>query len=267
MVRRLFPISLLLLLGGCVDTNYLGDEGIFAVAMLADTESFATYEESALFRTELEVPLPLVAPTQDEVRALRMQREGLPWNRAPWVRRHDYEIEIDWVVTNLDDAPRTVTLYANGRNEFQRYLSTATVDLGGLVPGRSQWEQTLRLDAFGEARGSIREDELDEVAVDLATMAVAGTDPIYLIDPAHHSRLDPVSAELVPRLVPALVAVHVGLQHLRPIDSPLDPTTAGVNVLVEFSVRVRDRAGRLAAPDDAWRLPRVSEIVTGTVGG
>lgn len=250
---------------GCEANTYLGDAGVFQLALLETSAPLATYRESALFKVERAVIIPMSGPqSEEDWSSLWTDNEGLPWERRPWLERHDYELEIDWTLTNLDDVEHTLTLYVNGRNEFDHYLPQYGRDLAGLVPDTNQFERTLALAPLGELAGTIREDQLDEVAVDLASVVNGASDPAYLM--THASALDPDSAALVPPIVPGLTMLYVGLQVLRPLGSELDPDLAGANVVLEFSVRVRDRAGRLVAEDQAF-LPNVREVLPADIGG
>ncbi|MBX3247966.1 MAG: hypothetical protein KF901_12370 [Myxococcales bacterium] len=244
----LFGIAALVAVG-CTNHEYLGEDGLFAFAITEDTPPFVETEDGNLYIVEERIELPLEAPTAEEMAALSQGVDGLPWARRPWVERGDYELRIDWALINLDDSRRAVDLVVNGINEFHEYMPGFVVDDDEVIPEFAQWERSIVLEPLERRTGTIREEQLDEVAVDLATVVNGVTNANLVVHPDSHSSLDPRVQAFIPEIIPALVGVRVGLRSASP-----------VNVAVELTVRVRDERGILADdPAEAWELP-VPEI-------
>lgn len=235
----------LLAVAGCSDQQYVGEGGFYTFALTEDTAPFVETEDGNLYLVEQRVELPLRAPTDEQMAELSTDVEGLPWARRPWVERHDYELEIDWVIINLDEEERTVALTFNGINEFHEYLPGFTVDEDEVIPEFAQWERTIVLEPLERRYGTIREEHLDEVAVDLATVVNGVTNANLIVHPDSHSAVDPRATPFVPSVVPALVGLRAGLR-----------ASSTSNVVVELTVRVRDERGVVIENvQRAWELP------------
>lgn len=249
-------LLLVLLLGafslavsGCADQTYIGENGFFSFAITDETPPFVVVEESALFIAEQRVLLPLREPTGAELGELGSGAEGLPWARRPWVTRGDYEIEIDWVAINLEDEAVEVAITINGINEFQEYFPGFAVDEEEVIPEFAQWERAIVLEPLERQFGTVREEQLDEVAVDLATVVNGVTNANAIVHPDSNSAIDPRAVPFVPTTIPALAGIRAGLR-VTGEEGGTPP-----NVVLELTVRVRDEANKIVALDSAWMMP------------
>ena len=255
-MRRLSALALLCV-AGCSDVSYIGDAGFETFAMTADTPPFATGEENAVYLVEQTIELPIREPRPERFDALSIIPEGItiPYARLPWVTRHDYEVQIDYTVINLEDVTRRVTLQLNGGNEFHEYFPGFIIEDDEVVVEFSGWEETVVLEPLGRHSGTIREEEIDEIAVDLATVVNGVTNANTIVHPNSHSAHDPRAIPFVPSVVPALVAFRLGLRTEGPPgDDPENPPPAP-NLVVEWTLRTRDPENRIVRPTRAWQLP------------
>jgi hypothetical protein len=237
------------LLSACSNQVHIGENGFFAFALTEATPPAAVVEDAALYVAEQRVMFPLEAPTSEEFAALSTDADELPWDRRPWVTRGDYEVEIDYVLVNLEESVSDVTIVINGINEFHEYVPEFTVDDDEIIPDFAQYERRIQLEPQERRFGTIREESLDEIAVDLATVVNGATNANQVVHPDNHSASDPRSMRFVPRIVPALAGVRAGLVVLGAAESPPP------RVLVELTVRVRDERGILVDEVDAWETP------------
>ncbi len=235
-------------LAGCqggMDRRYLTPEdgsSVWALTFAPDTEPFAEAREGALYIVEAPVEIPIRAPRPDEERAL---------GDAPWAARGDFELEITFTVTNLDTTrSRMVSVTFNGINPDYEYQPGFSVDEGQILPDFSQWERTYLLGP-GESRTQVvREEEIDEITVDLA--AATSTPECQLIanrivHPTNQADRDPQSIACIPEQVPSLVAVRLGLRAVGDEPPP---------IALEASARARDLHDRLASGDEPrWEPP------------
>ena len=161
---------------GCNDDRvYVDDDGVLhQLAITEDTEPAIVGDEGdALYVVERRIRLPLKAPTEGELAVRRdavADFPGLPFWRMPWVERGDIEIEVDFTVSNLDDEEHDVDVIINGANEFHEYVPGVVAIDDVPVPLHSQWERRLTVGARKRVSRTVREEEMDEVAVDLATV-------------------------------------------------------------------------------------------------
>jgi hypothetical protein len=237
---------------GCQDQDFVGQDGFYALAMTEATPPYVAAEDATLYLVERRIELPVREPPQEEIRRLRQEARGqeLPFDRLPWVERGDYEIEIDWSLSNLEDRAVSVDIVINGFNEFHEFVPTVIVDDEDVIPRFSQWERSLRLEPFERRRGTIREAELDEAAVDLATVANGAPNADQVMHPQNHSSTDRRVQPFIPSVIPALTGVRLGLR-----------AEGASNLVLEATVRARDVADRLTSQNDAWELPQPALIM------
>ncbi len=270
---RLLPA--LVLLGGCnLSQSYVTPNGVSVVqlAMPPGTAPIAMSRDSVLYSVETEVYFPVRAPSDAEMDGLNaMSAQASPFARMPWVQRHDYEIELNLVVTNVDTSRLTASVTVNGINEFNRYLPGFTVEEDTIIPDFSQWERTWSF-APGERRViTIREEELAEIATDLASVVNTNVtfgepDPMTMMAPTcsdianeivyfmNQGGIDERSSMCIPTVIPGLVGFVLGL---RATGSPGEPPPM---IAVEASVRLRDVHARLELAQTPWDVAMLGQL-------
>lgn len=254
-MRRSIALAFVLL-AACDDVKYVGETGFHTFAMTPDTAPFAVAEGTAVFLVEQTVELPIREPRQEVFDALSNIPEGyvIPYARLPWIERHDYEIQIDYTVINLEDSERRVAIVLNGGNEFHEYFPGVIVDDDEVIVEFSGWERTVVLPPLGRDTGTIREEEIDEIAVDLATVVNGVMNANLIVHPNSHSAHDPRAIPFIPTVVPALVALRLGVRAEIDADDEDMPPPAP-NLVLEWTIRVRDPNDRIVRIDRAWQLP------------
>jgi hypothetical protein len=247
---------------GCnLQQSYVAPNGqpVIQLAMPPGTPPLATSRDSVLYAVEEDVYFPVRSPSADERTALHAMPAPPPFVRMPWVRLYDYEIEIALVITNVDTQTITTTATINGINQFNWYLPGYSINDDAIVPDFSQWEHTWSLAPGQRQQITVREEELDEVATDLASVVntgvMFGTDPTTMMPItcsdianeivyfANQSGIDPRSHMCVPTVIPGLVGIVLGLR------AEGDPGTPPPAVAIEATVRLRDVHDRLTFSD------------------
>ncbi len=246
MRTRLQQVGLscaLLLLAACGDTReYIGNGKLYQVALTQTTPPVFASRDGALYIVETRAQLPVRKPSPMEM----MDRQTgvkafkkLPYPRLPWVERGDDEIEVDFTLSNLDDKPHDIDVVVNGANEFDEYFPGVAVVERNPVPMHAQWERRYTLGPKDRQSHTVREEELDEAAVDLATVVNGAPNPDEVVYFENNSSSDPRSQKYIPAVIPGLVALRLGLRSLEQ-----------GRILLEASVRVRDVGDKLASPGD-----------------
>lgn len=234
-------VAALASLGACTDERrYIGEDGKVEVELRMDTEPAFMDDETAIFIVEERVELPVTQPSQTALGDLSQAAsafEDLPFARLPWVERGDLEIQVDFRLANLDDESHQVSVTVNGFNEFDEYEPGIVVIDMEPVPDYSQWERLYDLDPKEQISGTIREEEFDEVAVDLATVVNGAPNSNQIVFFENKSATDTRSQRYIPEAIPGLMGFRLGLR-----------TTGKSRIKLTASVRVRDAGQRLAAP-------------------
>jgi hypothetical protein len=222
--------SALLLLGACVQEQRYAIENE-AVALTADTAPAAVNDDDdPIFIVTREFELPISPPPAGHLDRLASAARGamLPFPRLPWVALHDLEVQVDYALANQSDDDVVAMVIINGRNEFNLY-----------TPGPedfNQWERRFALGPRERATGTITELELDEIAVDLATVVNGAPNSNQVVHFQSQSGRDARIDQFIPPVVPGLIGLSVGIQ-----------SGQAANVVLEISVRVQDHGARAAA--------------------
>jgi hypothetical protein len=236
---RLGSACLLVALSGCrTEPSYVGEGKLYQVALTDETTpALAIDDEAALFIVETRAELPVREPTAAELSALA--RASGPFPRLPWVKRDDIPIQVDFTLTNLDDEPHNIDVILNGANEFFEYVPRVLVDDEQAIPLHSQWERRYDLHPKQRLAATVREEELDEMAIDLATVVNGAPNSDEIVYFENNSASDQRAKPYIPKVIPGLIAVRLGVR-----------ATQAANVLLEASVRVRDEQDKLAQGDE-----------------
>jgi hypothetical protein len=246
--KFLLPIGLasalaLLALGCSEERTYIGEGGSYHVEIMEGAmPTFMGERGETLFIVEQRIEVPVIAPTAAQLADLTQaaaRYPGLPFPRAPWVERGALAIEVNFVLENLADSEQQIAVIANGFNEFHEYQPGVTVVDEEPTPDYSQWEWVYKLAPHQRVSRTIREEEFDEIAVDLATVVNGAPISNQVVYFENNSSDDPRSQPFIPPVVPGLCGFRLGLR-----------TASAAGATLDASVRVRDSAGRLADPDD-----------------
>jgi hypothetical protein len=216
------------------------------VELTADAvPSFFTENNDPVYRIDAPFPLRITAPSEGELARLTREATGRTMNypRLPWVSLHDLALQLDYALSNDSEQPITVLIALNGVNEFQ-YYAPGPEDL-------NQWERRVALAPHQRITGTITELELDEVAVDLATVVNGAPNSNLVVDRNSQSSRDPRVTPYLPSVVPGLVGVRAGME-----------TSRAAHVVLELTIRVNDLGDR-AQPRGArsWALPEAAPFV------
>lgn len=217
-----------------------------AVALTADTApAFVTDDDEEIFIVTRDFEFPIKPPSNKDLDKLTREAEGkdLPFPRMPWIERSDVELQLDYTLANQGDSQVTASVILDGRNEFNLY-----------TPGPEdfhQWERRFLLEPKARVHGTVTELEMDEIAIDLATVVNGAPNSNLVVHFQNQSGLDDRTAEYIPSVIPALVGLTAGIM-----------TNQAANVVLEISVRAQDHGDRVAdRGKKAWELPEATPFV------
>lgn len=216
-----------------------------AVALTADVApAFITEDDDPIFIVTRDFEFPIAPPKNTDLARLTQRASGLnlPFPRAPWVEHTDIELELSYALENLGDAPITASVTLDGRNEFFQY-----------APGPEdlhQWERRHLLQPKERVHGVVTELEMDEIAVDLATVVNGAPNSNLVVQFQSQSGRDERTRQYIPALIPGLTGIRAGIM-----------TGASGSVVLEISVRAQDHGGRVPTRGQKrWTLPEPTDF-------
>jgi hypothetical protein len=202
------------------------------------------------------VDLPFRPPAADERMHLDEESQRLGFG-APWLRTDSIALSVLYTVTNLGDQTAQATLEVDGANEFATYdvVALRAAAQAAAVNNDEQVEilpliaVPLLIAPGAKVSGVLREDDLEEAALDLDALARFGATPAAVI--INHSQTDRAGLDMLPAgyIRPSLYRVRLALG-------------GGGHLRLEFVVRVRDQDRQLLltggapfAPDPPAYVP------------
>lgn len=237
---------------GCVkEQRYITPDGggPWAFAIQDTTPPFFTSEDGTVYIVEQRIEIPFRQPTDEELAAESdIGTAQIPYPHLPWLQRGDIELQLDYTISNIDTENGVdVAVIVNGINEFHEYNPGVQVVEERVVPDFSGWERTIHLEPGERHHGMVRQEELDEIAVDLATVVNGAPNANLVMHPQSQSSLDPRVQMFIPDVIPALLGVRVGMRAGAETPPP---------VLMEVTLRVTDVRGVLVHGDaEPWTPP------------
>jgi hypothetical protein len=192
-----------------------------------------------LYEAQLPVELPVRQPTSAEIKALGAAPAGTPYPRAPFLLASDESVEIQYVIANADSQPQTVWLLIDPWNEFVRYRPGVTVvDDDETVPNLG-YDLGFYVAANSKVQGTITPDDLQEIAIKLAStenvlaspIATQATDAAadnsltatqlanHIFDAQNRSNDgDPVYTPWIPPVIAGITGFDLGIRTSSPAD-------------------------------------------------
>jgi hypothetical protein len=251
---------------GC---NSKSDEKTYdpvSLGMLPGDTPLFDDQESQIFQSSRAVSLPILPPTQDDLARLGMAPVP-PYDHTPWITSGDIKVQISWTVSNLEKDGQNVEILVDPWNEFGRYVPGVNVGEERTVPNLSGIDLLIRVDGMQRKSGTFTFDDMDELAIDLATVEniVAQNPPTAAMPgvPAAsdngpnvnglvnhtfelHNRSssdDKLIASYIPGTIAGLVGFDLGLRTFSP-----------AKVAIEIVVEVTDVLGGRVDPDAPLKI-------------
>ena len=234
-------------LGACADTDANQVTPPVVLGMTATLAAAYDDGEMKLYQVQLPVPFPVRKP---DVAELEGRPPSDPYPRTPFVRASDTRIEVRYTISNLDDQPHTIELMLDPWNEFVRYKPGIVVGAEQSTPNLSGYDHLFKVAALSRLTGTLTNDDMHELAVDLATVqnivAHPPADPTANVNGLmnrvfniqNRSNVDdPLVTPLIPSLIAGLTGFDLGLR-----------TTEAATIAVEILMDLTDLNGNRITP-------------------
>ncbi len=217
----------------------------YVVAIAAAETPVYSDANLTIYESQIPVPFPVAKPTGAQLNALASN--VAPYPREPYLLNSDETVEVNYVITNLDNQTHDVWLLVDPWNEFVEWRPGVTVISDDETePNLSGMEIPFVLNPLQRLEGNIQSSDLNTLALKLDTaMAIlnATISPMAAYPVAtllnHDFNVqntpgpsDPLLATYTPKVVAGLTGFNLGLQSYEPL-----------NVAIEATVTVIDNSG------------------------
>jgi hypothetical protein len=234
-----------------------------ALGMTSDDPPLYDDGETTIYEVKRGVSLPINVPSDADLALLSPVVP--PYTRTPWITNKDVKVQVSWTISNLDKQAHNVEILVDPWNEFARYVPGVSVGEEETVPDLSGIDLLLRVEGMSRKKGVFTFEDMDEVAIDLATVqniigaTVGMTEGVnglvnHTFEIHNRSSDDRLVKSFIPSTVAGLVGFDLGLR-----------ATAPGNVAVEIIVEVTDIAGNRVSTEaplkidgTMWITPQVT---------
>jgi len=243
-------------IGACASDNEQQQQPV-VLGMMPTMAPAVDDGEVQIYEVQTPVALPVRRPTDSERSGLAEQE---PYPRQPFFLASDARIAVKFTLSNLDPTNSTVgELLLDPWNEFVRYTPGTQVSDEQTIPNLSGIDRYFVLQPLQRIEGIITPDDVNEMAIDLATVeAIAKTPPDPMGDfggPVLYNRAfnvqnrsnqpDPLITPYIPKVIAGITGFDLGLR-----------TNAPAKVAVEISLDITDLNGkRIITPDNTTDEP------------
>jgi hypothetical protein len=250
----------------CSDFSIVGTP---VVINISETTPGLGSAEEPVFEVKAPVTLPVRSPTPAQAAALVPLA---PYPRTPFVNAADTRVTLRYVLTNLDNEPRTVELLLEPWNEFVRYdPGPPVVSEEEVLINLSGINRFVILAPMERSVGIITPDDFVELAKDLGTVQALARTPRPTVEgdpfagPTLFNRAfnvqnrdgatDPLLKQYVPSVAAAITGFDIGLRARAKMRVSLDVTYEIVDVNGERVVRPGEGQASFARPGEVITPP------------
>ncbi len=248
LVRALAALAICAGVGACANEDAAQVTAPVVLGMTPQLAPVYDDGELQLYQVQVPVRLPIRHPEDFELQNLPAAD---PYPRGPWLKESDLRLEVRYTLTNLDDQPRTVLLMIDPWNEFVRYKPGIVVSQENSLPNLSGIERRVRIQPKSRIVGTLINDDMTELAVDLATAqnilknppTDPNADPAGIINRAFNvlnrsNQSDPIVGPYIPQVIAGLTGFDLGLR-----------MEEKGTIAVEIAIDITDNNGNRVIPD------------------
>ncbi len=236
--------------GACESsTNATGVIAPVDVGMTSTVAPYYTDDELTIYWEQKPVSLPIRKGTgKGEVVS--------PYPAAPYILSSDYQLEINYTVSNLDAQDHSVWVTVDPWNEFVQYdPGVSIVSDDETEPNLTGLATPLVVPAMSRRQGTFTPDDMSDLATKLAiAMAImkAPVDPMAMYSQAtllnhdfdiHYrtNQPDPLLTSYIPSVIAGLTGFNLGIESYDQM-----------NVTIEITMQIVDNSdGKLIPPGES----------------
>ncbi len=217
-----FVMTICAAVGACANSD--ANQVTSPVVLGMTTQLAPVYDDGEMQLYQVQLPVELPVRRWEDVEVQGLPRTD-PYPRTPFLKASDVRLEIRYTLTNLDDQPRTILLMLDPWNEFVRYKPGLVVAEEMSLPNRSGLERRMRLEPKARVVGVLTNDDMTELATDLATAQNVLRSPPQdpnanvagimnrVFDFQNRSNVsDPIVSPFIPEVIAGLSGFDLGLR-------------------------------------------------------
>jgi hypothetical protein len=152
-------------MGGVACESSTDASGSMAPVVLALSQNTAAYYSDpnlTIYWPSVPVKLPVKQGTGTEPKMM-------PYPAAPYLLNTDYQLQVNYTVTNLDNTSHAVWVTMNPWNQFVRYYpGVSIVNEDETEPNLAGTERAIILDPLAKVQGTFTPDDMNDLATKLA---------------------------------------------------------------------------------------------------
>ena len=196
--------------------------------------------------------LPIKTETAKDAMTRTARSAQLAPVEVPYVKIGDFEVSVEWKVTNLSNMPGNFTIQLNGANEYFEYdpeILAVGLDPEEPKPPGLSGDIPTHIEAMATMNGLFREDEVKEAAIDLDEITRGNFNPFRAVltiskNAKEYSQLTVqtynADGEPLPQMNTGLVYPREAFPNLVRVNLVFKPDQ---HMSLEYTVRIRDLRG------------------------
>jgi hypothetical protein len=233
------------------------------VSMSSTAAPYYSSEELTIYWEEKPVILPVKSGTG-------MESNVAPYPAAPFLLTSDYQLQVNYTVTNLDKVENSVWVTMNPWNQFVRYYpGVSVVSEDETEPNLPGTERAIVLPPLSRVQGTFTSDDMTDLATKLdigmdIMSHTFGMDAMYdqatllnhdFDDQFRVNDGDPLMTPYIPKVLAGLTGFDLGIL-----------SYAQANVALEITVQIIDNSISSTYPDGKLIAPGATGTPAGEPG-
>jgi hypothetical protein len=211
-------------------TNATGVIPPVVVGMSSTAAPYYSSAELTIYWEQTPVSLPVKAGTGKEATVS-------PYPSSPYLLATDYQLQVDFTVTNLDNAAHNVWITMNPWNQFVRYYPGITiVSNDETEPNLPGMERPFVLQPMSRVQGTFTTDDMNDLATKLDIAMAIMAKPLGMNAPYSQAELlnhdfnvqyrtndgDPLMAPYIPSIIAGMTGFDLGIQSYEQMNVALE---------------------------------------------
>jgi hypothetical protein len=213
-------------------TDATGTEAPVVVGMSSSDAPYYSSANLTIYWAQTPVSLPVKAGAGKEPNVK-------PYPTSPYLLASDYQLQVNFTVTNLDNTTHTVWVTMDPWNQFVRYYPGITVVSDDETePNLPGMERPIVLEPMARVQGVFTTDDMNDLATKLAIAMDIMSKPLPMNAPYDQATLlnhdfniqyrtndgDPLMLPYIPSVIAGLTGFDLGLQSYEQMNVALEIT-------------------------------------------